>query len=179
MTSQYDPSRDTVGKIYRDAQINNTEHSVINGDLTHELMQSLSDDLNKTIQSNPYQGRDFYITVHEKKDLQMPRAILRRLITTVYRPWPEDDTIAFKVYQSAGQVRFCWCLPHWSEMDNMLSNYMLFDPEMVQQIRYWKNFELGAFGFIKDQMGNWVENLDWDKDKPLGTFNQGIRILTA
>ena len=145
--SQFDPSRETVGSIYLNAAKNNTDSHVINGDLTHELSKSLVDDLNETIVSNPFEGRPFYIAVYEKKDLKMPRMILRRLYTTLYRPYPEDDTIVFFVEPKSNTVKFCWCLPHSSEMDNMLMNFSLFDKNMIEDIRAWKNHNLEHFGF--------------------------------
>lgn len=168
--SQYDPTRKTVGAIYRDAQISNTEKFVENGDLTNTIMSSLVEDLNETIASNPFEGREFYITVHEKKDLAMKRALLRRMITTKYRPYPEDDTIVFWVDPKFNEVRFCWCLPHHSEMGNMLDNENLFDKEMIGAIRAWRNIDLYHFGFAQDSLGNWIMNPNWDprkRDKPL------------
>ncbi|HEY3527483.1 MAG TPA: hypothetical protein VGK47_14905 [Nitrososphaeraceae archaeon] len=145
--STIDPSRKTVGAIYRDASINNKEAFVVNGDLTHELMKSLVDDLNNTIASNPFDGKEFYITVYEKKDLLMPRAILRRLYVTKYRPYPEDDTVVFYVEPKSNTVRFCWCLPHVNEMNNMLANEGLYNQEMIQDIQAWKRHDLKHFGF--------------------------------
>jgi hypothetical protein len=156
--STYDPSRKTVGAIYRDAQMAPHDSHVTNGDLTNELMSSLICDLNETIASNPFDGKPFYITIHEKKDLQMPRAILRRMITTKYRPYPEDDTVVFSVDPKTNDIRFCWCLPHHTEMDNMLANENLFNTEMVYQIKCWKRLDLQCFGFMKDQIGNWIPN---------------------
>lgn len=166
--SKYDPSRKTVGAIYRDAQMANTDLTVVNGDMTNELKKSLVDDLNDTIVqgSKEYEGQPFYITVHEKKDLAMPHMLHRRMIKTKYRPWPEDDTIVFAITPSTNDVKFCWCLPHWSEMENMLNNKMLFEPSMIRQIMAWKNFNLYYFGFTKDEMGNWIVNLT-HKDFPL------------
>ena len=148
--SKYDPSRKTVGAIYRDAQLSSHDSTVINGDLTNELMKSLVDDLNETIKSNPYEGKVFYITVHEKKDLQMPKAILRRMITSAKRPYPEDDTIVFRVDPKTNDVKFCWCLPHWSEMDNVLINAHGYDSEYVEDIKAWKSNDLEHFGIIKE-----------------------------
>lgn len=176
--SLYDPTRKTVGAIYKEAQENNTERSVTNGDLTKELQSSLVCDLNDTIDTKPNDGKPFYITVHEKKDLQMPRMILRRMITTKYRPYPEDDTIVFWVDPSSNTVRFCWCLPHWSEMDNMLNNEWLFDKEMIEQIKAWKRIDLFEFGFCKDEMGNWIANPHYE-DKRMGSKDHAIKILTV
>ena len=148
-TSQYDPSRKTVGAIYRDAQISSHDSSVECGDLTRELQKSLVDDLNETIASNPYNGNPFYITVHEKKDLMMPRAILRRMITSPKRPYPEDDTIVFYVDPVNNVTEFCWCLPHWTEMDNVLINAHQYDKEYVNDIKAWKANNLEHFGIFK------------------------------
>ena len=164
--SKYDPSRKTVGAMYREAQLSSHDPYVLNGDLTNELLSSLVEDLNETIQSKPFQERPFYITVHEKKDLQMPRAILRRMITTLYRPYPEDDTLVFSVDPVSNSTLFCWCLPHWSEMDNMLENENLFDKTMIAHIKAWKALDLHHFGFTKDSSGNWMPNEHF-KDKPL------------
>ena len=164
--SQYDPTRKTVGAIYRDAQMASHDKFVENGDLTNVMQSSLVEDLNDTINSKPYEDKAYYITVHEKKDLTMPRAILRRIITTLYRPYPEDDTIVFWVAEKALHIKFCWCLPHWSEMDNMLDNHTLYNTEMMDQIRSWKSENLYNFGFAKDEMGNWIANPNY-KDKEM------------
>lgn len=165
--SKYDPTRKTVGAIYRDAALSGKVGETIEaGSLVSELMSSLVCDLNDVIESNPYEGRPFYITVHEKKDLLMPRAFLRRMVTTKYRPFPEDDAIVYSVMPSTNRVEFCWCLPHWSEMDNILNNATLYDVELVRQIKAFKNEDYFHFGFCKDAMGHWIPNLNW-KDKSL------------
>lgn len=166
--SKYDPSRKTVGAIYNDAQKSSHDPYVINGDLTNVMMSSLVEDLNETIHdaTAQFRGRPFYITVHEKKDLQMPRALLRRMIKTEYRPYPEDDTLVFWVDPKLNDVRFCWCLPHWSEMENMLRNYKLYDRDLIKQIHAWKSEDLYHFGFKKNEVGNWCSNEHY-KDKPL------------
>lgn len=174
--SKYDPSRDTVGAIYKGIQKPGSEDTLTAGDVVNELMKGLVDDLNETIASNPFDGRSFYITIHEKKDLQMPRAFLRRLIKTEYRPYPEDDTTVFRVNPKSGDVRFCWCLPHWSEMDNMLANEWQYDREMISHIKAWKANDLTPFGFGKDSEGKPVVNLNF-VDKPLQAKNRGFEIL--
>ena len=107
--SQFDPSRKKVGQIYNDLAKSNTDTHVECGDLARELTKSLVEDLNDTIASNPFDGKPFYITVYEKKDLQMKRAILRRLYVSKYRPYPEDDTVVFYVEPRTNNVKFCWC----------------------------------------------------------------------
>lgn len=148
MQSAYDPTRLTVGSIYNIAQ-SNGERGVICGDLSNELAKSLVDDLNNTIKSNPFEGRDFYITVHEKKDLQMPNSILRRMIVSEKRPYPEDDTVVFKVNPVYNDVKFCWCLPHWSEMDNILANPDSYPKDYIIDIKAWKAVDLKHFGITK------------------------------
>ena len=177
--SQYDPSRETVGAIYRNAQINNRIEKIECGDMTNEIMKSMVDDLNECIEDGlkdpDLEGKEFYITVHEKKDLQMPSCLLRRMIKTLYRPWPEDDTLVFRVLKGGIDVRFCWCLPHWSEMENMLANETLFERDIINQIRAWKAVDLHSFGFVKTFEGNWIPKLDWD-DQKLG--NNKIKTLS-
>ena len=159
--------RDTVGKIYRDAQMKQSKGDTVEaGDLTRELESSLVCDLNDTIVSKPYGDRSFYITVHEKKDLAMPRCFLRRLLTSLYRPFPEDDTIVFWVNPVSNETCFCWCLPHHTEMDNMLANEALYHQDMIKEIKAWKNMNYWLFGFRKDEMGNWIANENF-RDAPL------------
>lgn len=166
--SRYDKSRKTVGAIYRDAQLAPHDTHVTNGDLTNEVMSSLVEDINETVVdgTKEFEGKPFYITIHEKKDRQMPRAILRRIIKTLYRPYPEDDTVVFWVDPIPNEIRFCWCLPHWSEMDNMLANANLFHVDLINELRAWKRLDLWHFGFCKDEIGNWMANPHFE-DKPL------------
>ncbi len=156
--SRFDPTRKTVGATYLDAQKAPHDVSVLNGDLTNELMKSLVDDLNDAIRSQPFENRPFYITVHEKKDITMPRAIKRVLYNSIYRPYPEDDTLVFKVDPISNIVEFCWCLPHRDEMDNILMNELLYDKEYVMRIKAWMDHRLEYFGFFKDFDEHWWEN---------------------
>ena len=164
--SRYDPSRDTVGAIYRDAQFSG-EKQVITGDMNYELRKSLVEDLNDTVVEGTknFDGRPFYICVHEKRDLQMKNAFLRRMIKTVYRPYPEDDTLVFKVVPYAGDIYFCWELPHRSNMLNMLACPDLYPPEQLSMYRKWENMQLDHYGFMKDDEGNWKENPMYRGDK--------------
>ena len=157
--SRFNPTRKTVGAIYRDAQLYG-EKQIITGDMNYELRKSLVDDLNDTIVqgSIDFDKRPFYITVHEKRDLQMKNAFIRRMIKTVYRPYPEDDTLVFKVIPYCNDVYFCWELPHRTNMLNMLACPDLYDAEQLQKYRHWENMRLEYFGFMKDEMGNWKEN---------------------
>lgn len=145
--SQFDPTRKKVGQIYNELPLKNTDPYVEAGDLARELTTSLVDDLNDTIASNPFEGDPFYITVYEKKDLQMKRALLRRLYVTKYRPYPEDDTVVFYVEPRSNNVKFCWCLPHHTEMPNILANPFLFDKNLLHDTKAWMDYDMQHFGF--------------------------------
>lgn len=165
--SKYDPNRKTVGAIYRDAALAcKPGETVEAGDLSRELMKSLVDDLNDAIASKPYGNKPFYITVHESKDLMMPRAIRRRMINTRYRPFPEDDTVVFYVEPETNLVEFCWELPHRTVMQNRLNNPDLYEIEEIRQIKAYLNEDYWHFGFRKNEMGNWEPNPHF-KDKKL------------
>jgi len=165
--SLYDPGRETVGAIYQKAQAEG-EKDVLVGDMANEFTKSLIEDINEGLCKPRYNDYPFYLIVHEKKDLQMKSSMLRRIIYHPFRPWPEDDTTVFWKNPKTQEVRFCWALPHWSEMDNILANPTHFDPEFVSNIQSWKSFDLTCFGFIKDkdEECEWVPNPNW-KDKPI------------
>lgn len=145
--SRFDKNRETVGTIYRKAAESNTDKFVECGDLVREMMKSLVDDLNDTIESDPFDGKPFYITVYEKKDLHMKRCILRRLYKSLYRPYPEDDTTVFYVEPKTNKVKFCWCIPHTSEMPDILMNFTLYEKDLVNDVRAYKAMDLDHFGF--------------------------------
>lgn len=163
--SLYDQSRDTVGKIYRDANLNNHEDYIEVGDMSRELTTSLIDDINDAIENFDKRGKPYYLMVHEKKDLQMKTALLRRILYFGYRPWPEDDTIVFWKDPKTQDLRFCWCLPHWSDMDNVLANPSDYEPEYVFQIKEWKKYNLRPFGFYEDGHLKWIPNPKWSDTK--------------
>lgn len=177
--SRYDPNRKTVGAEYIDASKSAKPGDYIEaGDLSRELMKSLVDDLNDCIASMPYGKKPFYITIHESKDLMMPRAIKRRMITTRYRPFPEDDTVVFYVEPETNLVEFCWSLPHRTVMYNRLNNEWLYEKEEVQQIKAYLNEDYWHFGFCKDEIGRWKPN-PYFKDKKMEAqkpkvFNHGL-----
>ncbi len=166
--SLFDPSRENVGKIYRDLQMNGPKDLILNGDMTNEIMKGLVEDLNEAVAlgKKEFNEEPFYIVVHEKKDLVMKSAIVRRLIKRRRRPYPEDDTLVFKVIPKQSEIYFCWCLPHWSEMPNMLMNKDKFKKSLIEAIIYWKKEDLRYFGFRKDSQGNWEADPNY-KDKIL------------
>lgn len=157
--SQYYPSRKTVGEIYRDCQLYGEKQLVV-GDMNYEIKKSLADDLNESILtgSKEFEGRPFYVRVYEKWDLQMKKALIRRMYKMVFRPYPEADSLVFKVIPYTNEVYFCWELPARHEMINECNNPDLYDAERLMKYRKWENNQLDYFGFIKDDIGNWKEN---------------------
>jgi hypothetical protein len=167
--SHYDPSRPTIGKIYRDLHLDNKPDLIQVGDMSNEIMKGLVEDINDGIKLKPFGDVPWFIMIHEKKDLQMKEAFLRRILHFKKRPYPEDDTTVFWHHPKKGETRFCWSLPHWSEMPNIINSKDLFDRNLVEEVIAWKTFNLERFGFIKDKMGNWEPNPKW-KDKTMQTI---------
>jgi len=169
--SQIDPTRETVGKIYRDAQISGERHVII-GDVNSEIRRDLVKDINEAIEeglkSDEFKDRPFYLAIYEKYDLMLKKGLVRIRKITKYRPYPEQDSMVFHVYPG-GEVYFCWELPHRSQMMNILMNEELFPPEQVLMIKRWENIQLEYFGFKKDNEGNWVENEMYRGDYLMGS----------
>lgn len=167
--SLYDQSRNTVGKIYSDANLKNTEDFIEVGDMSRELTTSLIDDINDAIKNFDLKGKPYWLMIHESKDLQMKTAIKRRILYFGYRPYPEDDTVVFWKNPKTQDLRFCWCLPHWSEMENLLANPEGYAQDYIYQVKCWKADDLIPFGFYHDKKLKWIPNPKWqDKkvDKP-------------
>ena len=161
--SHYDPSRKTVGAIYRDMKIAGARDPEVieSGDMLKEVLNGLVEDINDGLAANPFDGKPFYLMVHEKRDGQMKDAFLRRILFFSHdkRPWPEDDTLVYwHDPQSDKRFKFCWNIPHWSEMDNILACKDLFDADLVATVVAWKSFNMYYFGFTKDPMGEWMPN---------------------
>jgi hypothetical protein len=156
--SLIDPTRNTVGSIYRDAQMNG-ERGVVIGDVNHEIVKDLVTDINEAIAqgTKEMEGKPFYLAIYEKYDLMLKKGLVRIRKITKYRPYPEQDTMVFHVYPG-GEVYFCWELPHRTQMMNILMSPDLFPAERVQMMKRWENLQLEYFGFKKDENGNWVEN---------------------
>jgi hypothetical protein len=166
--SLIDPSRKTVGAIYRDAQIENKKdlEGATIGDLGKEFLKSFVDDLNEALQSNPFNGKPFYVQVYEKWDYQMEKSLRRMLNKFAFRPYPEAGTTVFWTDPNTHEVRFCWDLPHPAEMHNILANELLYPRELIIQLKAWKRIDLYHFGFHKNILGDWEANPKW-KDKVL------------
>lgn len=181
MKSRIDPSRKTVGTIYRDAQMNG-EKNVIVGDVTHEIKKDLVQDINEAIVQGQKQipNKPFYLAIYEKYDLMLKKGLVRIRKITKYRPYPEQDSMVFHIYPN-GDIYFCWELPHRAQMTNVLMNWSLYEKSYVDLIRRWENLQLEYFGFTKDENANWVENPHYDKDFLMGS-NDGkkkVKILVS
>jgi len=169
MTKSLYGDRDTVGTIALEAAKKNVSLTV--GDLGHELMPSLVEDLNNCIKSNPYNGLPFYIIIHEKKDLQLKNVILRRLITTQKRPYPEPNTAIFYTDPKQELTLFCWSLPHQTVFNNYIYNPDYYVKEQVEDIKAYLAEDMEHFGFrkIKTEDGkNNVVPIENFKDRRLG-----------
>lgn len=182
-TSKIDPSRNTVGSIYREAQMHG-ERDVIIGDMNHEMKKDLVKDINEAIQKGREHpdicGKAFYLAIYEKSDLALKRSIVRIPKITLYRPYPEQDTMVFHVYPN-DEIYFCWELPHRSQMLNMLMSPDLYDASQVEMIKRWENLQLEYFGFTKDENGNWIENILYQGDSLLGSTDghKQVKIIVA
>lgn len=177
--SLIDPTRNTVGSIYRDAQING-EKGVVIGDVNHEIKKDLVKDINEAIEQGQKEIGDspFYLAIYEKYDLMLKRGLVRIRKITKYRPYPEQDMMLFHVYPN-NDVYFCWELPHRSQMMNMVMNPELYDPAQVQTIKRWENLQLEYFGFSKDGEGNWVENSLYRGDFLMGSEDGEKKIKSS
>jgi hypothetical protein len=166
--SRLDPTRNNVGYIYRQAQLHG-ERQIITGDMNYEFRLSLCADINDTIKSGTidFEGKPFYITVYEKRDLAMKNAFHRELTKTLYRPYPEADTLVFKIIPGAERVYFCWSLPQRAHMINELNCPDLYPEEQLSKYRRWENMQLEYFGFMKNDEGNWIANPHYSGDELL------------
>jgi hypothetical protein len=167
--SLIDPTRNTAGSIYRDAQING-EKGVVIGDVNHEIKKDLVKDINEAIEMGTKEMGDkpFYLAIYEKYDLMLKKGLVRIRKITKYRPYPEQDSMVFHAFPN-GDVYFCWELPHRSQMMNMIMNPDLYDKAQVELIKRWENLQLEYYGFTKDENGNWIENLFYRGDFLLGS----------
>ena len=150
MTKSAYADRDTVGTIALKAR--QSGERVVAGDMAHEFMPQLIQDLNETIASNPFDNRPFYITIHEKKDGQLTNVILRRIIKTEYRPYPESATQVYWTNPKTHETLFCWSLPHWSEFPNYLNNASKYSKEQIKDIVAYNRERMDHFGFYKSGM---------------------------
>lgn len=166
-TSIFDPTRDTVGKIYRDLQMHGDHSPVIVGDLAHEFTKDLVYDINEALCAPCENDEPFYLIMVEKWDLQMPKEMSRTFTRQNWRPWPENNTTVFWKDPKTQELRFCWSLPHHSEMFNIENNPDQFDPGLVADVKAWKAFDMRYFGFYwSGKKYKWLPNPN-HKDKSI------------
>lgn len=147
MTKSAYADRDTVGTIAQKAR--QLSERVTVGDMAHEFMPQLVEDINDAIASNPFDGRAFYIIIHEKKDLLLKNVILRRVLKQEYRPYPEPATQVYWTNPKTQETCFCWALPHTSEFPNYLTNASKYAKEQIKDIVAYERERLDHFGFYK------------------------------
>lgn len=147
MTKSQYADRDTVGTIALTAR-SEGEKGVCAGDMGHEMMKGLVDDINETIASNLHRQNEFYISVHEKKDSQLGNCLLRRMCVSDFRPYPETCTSVFKVNPKTAEVWHCWTLPHWSHFENIMANKDHYAYEMICDIAAYVVEDNERFGFL-------------------------------
>lgn len=139
--------RETVGTIALKAR--NVNERVAVGDMAHEFMPKLVQDLNEAITSNPFEDRPFYVIVHEKKDAQLTNVILRRMIKQEYRPYPEPSTTVFWTDPKTQETRFCWSLPHTSNFPQYINNADKYHKDQIKDILAYNLERMDHFGFYK------------------------------
>jgi hypothetical protein len=180
--SKFDPSRHTVGKIYRDAQMHG-EQGVVIGDVNHEIKKGLVEDINEAIQEGikEFGLKPFYVAIYEKSDLMLKRGLVRIRKVWKKRPYPEQDSMVFKII--GGQdVYFCWALPHRNQMINEINTFeddpILFKDfrDNVYLYKHWENLRLDHFGFRKGDEGNWEENPHYNGDRLMSKNPDDIKV---
>jgi len=179
MTKSLYADRDTVGSIALDAAAHG-ERGVCAGDMGHELMPGLVADLNTSIHSKPFGNQEFYITVHETKDAQIPNMIRRRMVETQYRPFPEPNTAVWRHDPVAYKTLFCWAIPHWSVFDQCLANPDYYSDEQLADIKNFKAEKNELFGFVKHGKG-WIPDPNF-KDRELDRYKpkkDDVKIVIA
>ena len=172
MTKSLYANRKTVGSIALAAMRINERIEA--GDMAREFMPQLVDDINEAILANPFEGRPYYITVHEKKDLLLKNTILRRVIRTEYRSYPEPSTMVFYTNPQTQETLFCWSLPHTSEFPIYLNNPSKYHKDQIKDILAYEKERLEHFGFYKNKLiledgkkiGEYYP-IDGFKDRPL------------
>lgn len=154
--SRFDPSRENVGKIARDAAMSHNGYPIEVGEMKGAMIPDLVNDINEALMMPA--EKPFYLLITEKKDLQLKNAIARTLKHLNYRPWPEDNTTVFWKDPKTQELRFCWDIPHWSEIDNILQNPLFWDESLVRDCIAWKTEDMDHFGFYKHKTLKWIPN---------------------
>lgn len=162
--SRFDPSRLNVGAIYRNALING-ERNVTSGDVNYDMRLDLCKDINKIIseaRTGEMKNKKFYLAFYEKADLMLKRALVRTPRISIYRPYPEANSMVFKSLPE--DTYFCWEIPERHHMINELNCPDIYPAERLMKWRRWENMQLEYFGFKKNDEGNWVENPFYEGD---------------
>lgn len=169
--SRFDPSRKTVGAISNELKALKPEYIEV-GEMGGELIKSLVDDINDYSNTNPFEGRPYYITIVEKKDSQLRNAIHRTVIGTPYRPYPENNTAVFHIDPKSNVVKLCWTLLHRTEMPNAINNQEEWSPVLLQDAWAWMMEDLAYFGFSRDKQGRPFDNGVYPNDQILRRVEQ-------
>jgi len=156
--SRFDPTRENVGKIARDAAMSHNGYTHEIGEIKGSMIPDLVNDINENLMKDPYEGKPFYLLITEHKDLQLKNALCRRPFILSYRPWPEDNTTVFWKDPKSQELRFCWDLPHWSEMDNIINNPLFYDKELIDHVLAWRKNDMRVFGFYYHKDLKWIPN---------------------
>ena len=94
----------------------------------------------------------------------MKKALKRRVITTLYRPYPENNTKVFYTDPKKQRTYYCWELPHHSEIPNTLIHKHSNNHDYIRRLEEWMRNDLSNFGFIKVTMSSsQVEGYDEKK----------------
>jgi hypothetical protein len=147
MTKSAYADRETVGTLALLAR--SSGERVVAGDMGHEMMPQLVDDLNEAITSNPFDGRPFYIIVHEKKDLLLNNMLCRRMVKQEYRPYPEPNTTVFWADGKCLETLFCWSLPQKEHFLQYIHNAGKYNKEQIKDILAYNMERMENFGFYK------------------------------
>ncbi len=147
MTKSTYADRDTVGTIaLKASQLN---ERVVVGDMAHELLPQLVDDINEAIASNPFDNRPFYILIDEKKDLLLTNMVRRRVLKQEFRPYPEPNSQVYWTNPVTNETLFCWSLPHQTSFQNYLDNARKYSKEQIKDILAYQYERMDHFGFFK------------------------------
>ena len=81
--------------------------------------------------------------------MQLETALLRRMITSDRRPYPEPNTSVFWTNPKTQETRFCWSLPHQSLFIQYLCNPDKYEEEQIRDIKEYLAENMSHFGFKK------------------------------
>ena len=82
----------------------------------------------------------------------MKNVLLRRVLKTEKRPYPEPNTTVFKTDPRANKTVFCWALPHHSLFNQVLANPHRYAKDQINDIKAYQAEDLVHFGFQKIEL---------------------------